>query len=34
VIAETRQHLDDVDELLREHSTPLDFFRAMVVESA
>lgn len=30
VIAETRQYLDDADELLRTHTTPLDFFRAML----
>jgi len=28
VIAETRQYLDDADELLRTHTTALDFFRA------
>jgi len=30
VIAETRQYLDEVDELLRTQTTPLDFFRAML----
>ena len=30
VIAETRQYLDDADELLRTHTTALDFFRAML----
>jgi glyoxylase-like metal-dependent hydrolase (beta-lactamase superfamily II) len=29
-IAETRQYLDDVDELLRTNTTALDFFRAML----
>src|SRR5262249_23231532 len=29
-IAETRQYLDDVDELLRTNTTGLDFFRAML----
>lgn len=27
---ETRQYLDDVDELLRRHAAPLEFFRAML----
>ena len=30
VIAETRQYLDDVDELLKRSATPLEFFRAML----
>lgn len=29
-IVETRQYLDDVDELLRTNATTLDFFRAML----
>lgn len=29
-IAETRQYLDDVDDLLWRHHTPLDFFNAML----
>ena len=29
-ILETRQYLDDVDELVRSNSTAIDFFRAML----
>ena len=30
VIAETRQYLDDADELLTKNSAPGDFFKAML----